>query len=503
MAEAGAAQVWQGFRGRIAAVLSGGGARGAYEAGVLLAFQDAGLPTHIITASSVGSINAANYAADSKTVLGNAESLVETWMGLTPVAVGIEWTRYGWTLGGLVAAAAGFGNLARHLMSEGGLSIHLQNPALTWFALGLAGVAVLLFFDHLPYMGYVIASLVRPQAWKPDRKKTMLSLAGNAVVWGFAVVVLQSLHIPSQVAAFFRTQPVIAGVVVAALIALVVLRHRWLSRLNRALHGLLRLPLRSGLFANFERVRLLRERFSSEQIRNSPIRVIFTVTELESGTARFFANATPEELAADPGADARFVAEEVATADDLMRAVIASSALPIVYEPMKLNGRLYADGGIVTNQPIRPAIRLGADVLFLVIVDAPGNQRGEVRTFLDIGLRALNILMMQSLLTDLKILNSVNVLCERAGAELKLRPEEIEIDFGPRRYRYAKPFIIRPEEPLHGTSLDFDAETIVPAVLQGYRDACAQIEAFLAYAPETKFGPPKVLLHYAPVRQGA
>src|SRR5947209_7230184 len=64
--------LWSQFSGRIGAVLSGGGARGAYEAGVLLAFQDAGLPTHILTATSIGSINAAGYAANSTGYVGNA-----------------------------------------------------------------------------------------------------------------------------------------------------------------------------------------------------------------------------------------------------------------------------------------------------------------------------------------------------------------------------------------------------------------------------------------------
>ena len=51
------------FQSRIGVVLSGGGARGAYEAGVLMAFQDAEVPTHIVAATSIGSINAAGFAA--------------------------------------------------------------------------------------------------------------------------------------------------------------------------------------------------------------------------------------------------------------------------------------------------------------------------------------------------------------------------------------------------------------------------------------------------------
>src|SRR6516164_5969750 len=68
------------FSSRIGVVLSGGGARGAYEAGVLMAFQDARVPTHIITASSVGSINAASYASHSDGLVGKADALVNAWI---------------------------------------------------------------------------------------------------------------------------------------------------------------------------------------------------------------------------------------------------------------------------------------------------------------------------------------------------------------------------------------------------------------------------------------
>src|SRR5215469_13101720 len=81
------------FASRVGVVLSGGGARGAYEAGVLMAFQDAQVPTHIITASSIGSINAASYAAYAEGYIGKAELLVKAWMELTPATLGIDWSR--------------------------------------------------------------------------------------------------------------------------------------------------------------------------------------------------------------------------------------------------------------------------------------------------------------------------------------------------------------------------------------------------------------------------
>lgn len=499
MEQAGASEVWRRFSGTIGVVLPGGGARGAYEAGVLLAFQDAALPTHLITATSVGSINAAGFAAHSETLIGNAEPLINTWFDLNPTAVGIEWTRYAWVLAGLIAASAGFGNLVRYELTLRGFALHLHDPALTWFALGLAGTAVLLFYDHLPYLAYIIRNVFHRTSWEPDRRKAALSLLGNLVVWGFVGLAIHSVHVHARFKEFSRSHPVatVAAIIVTGLLA--VLRYVLRDPLSLWLHRFLRLPLRAGLFANFERGRLLRKRISAERLRASPIRVVFTVTDLEAGAVRYFSNARPDLLAVAPGADARFVAEEVSTPDDLLRAVIASSALPIIYEPIALGGKLYTDGAIAT-QPLRPAIRLGADVLFVVIMDPPQSPRSETKTFVDIGLRSLDILMSQNLVNDLRIFRDINAACERAAAENSVRPEEVEMDLGTRRFRYLKVFMIRPETPLPGTVLEFASSAIGADILRGYRDACAQIESFLAYARQNNFGQPKRILRFAPER---
>jgi predicted acylesterase/phospholipase RssA len=281
---------------------------------------------------------------------------------------------------------------------------------------------------------------------------------------------------------------------------MVLLHDVWRAPFSAALHQFLRLPLRTGLFANFERGRFLRQRISNARLIASPIRVVFTATDLETGTGKFFTNTRLEDLARDPRVDERFIAEEVTLVDDVIRAVVASSALPIAYEPMTLDGRLYADGALVANQPIRPALRLGADVLFLVTMEPPNTGMGEVKTFIDVGLRALDILMLQNLTTDLKILHNVNAACEHAAAERGLHPEEIEIDLGPRRYRWVKSFTVSPARPLRGTVLDFGEATAGPAILQGYADACVQIENFLVYAPQARHGRPKQILRFAKER---
>jgi NTE family protein len=71
---------------RLALMLGGGGARGAYQAGVLLglARQFPQLRFPIITGISAGALNATYLASHNDSPLRAAEQLAELWLGLTP-----------------------------------------------------------------------------------------------------------------------------------------------------------------------------------------------------------------------------------------------------------------------------------------------------------------------------------------------------------------------------------------------------------------------------------
>jgi predicted acylesterase/phospholipase RssA len=485
------------YNGRIAVVLSGGGARGSYEAGVLLAMQDARLPTHIVAATSIGSINAASYAGHSDTLVGNAEHLVDSWLEVTPPAVGIFWTRYTFMLAGLIAATAGLGNLVRALSVDSGFYFHLVQPELTWLMLTLAGLALLLLYDDFPYVFYVLANLVRGQAWKPIKKKVILSLVANGLVWTFIWMFFArtQLYVSGREVLEFSPQ----AKALAAAGALLGLVLWWFLRdpVSTASHRALRLPLRSGLFPNFERARFLRGRIPAEQLRNSPMRVIMTAADVEAGRESYFSNTAREVLAADPGADPAFVLREIHETDDLLKAVLASSAFPFVYEAVPLHERSWVDGGIVANQPIRPALRLGADLIFLVLVAPRSQEQVKISTFLDVGVRAIDILMSQNLKTDLKNLENINHVCEHHARALGVRPEQVVLDMGTRQYRYRKAFTVSPSEPLAATVLDFDGRITGPAILQGYRDGCQAVRDFTTYIAHLPAEGPKYVLKFS------
>jgi hypothetical protein len=225
---------------------------------------------------------------------------------------------------------------------------------------------------------------------------------------------------------------------------------------------------------------------------------VITATDIKAGRPRYFTNTPLLDLGRDPGVDQDFVSREVVQMADILPAVIAASALPIAFEPLWVDGRLLADGAIVANQPIRPALRLGADVLFIVLLTPPRTATpASANTFVDVGIRALDILIHQNLRVDLQTAQEVNDLCENTARQLGLPPEAITISLGRRRFRYVRTFTIRPTGPLRAGILDFGNRSTGEMLLHGYRDAAEQIREFLAYAPQAQFGGPRRVLGMA------
>ncbi len=467
---------------RIGVVLSGGGARGAYEAGVLMAFQDAQVPTHIIAATSAGSINAASYAAHGEGLVGKAESLVDAWIELTPATLGIDWSRYIFLLAGLIAASAGIGNFFWQWMKEHGIFLHAYHPKATWLALGAAGVSILFFADKLSYIGYVAANLLQGRRWQPDRRKSWISFGANLLVWGFVFLFVgfTYIHLPlEEEKAFVLTTHVPMIVAIIITLGLYRLLQNPLSKLS---HRFLRMPLRTGLFPNFDRIKFLRARIPEDRLRNSGIRVIMTATDIQRGTARFFSNTAVDVLAADPGVHQEFL-REVELPQDLILAAVASSSYTFAYEAVPMDGRLWTDGGIMANEPVLPALRLGADVLFLVLMSPleGADDAGEIKTFLDVGVHAVDILISKNFKSDIALLSNINRLCSVYAAELGVKPEQLELEIGKQSYRFVKSFNIAPKKPLPAMALDFDGEIVGPVIVQGYLDATHVIQEFWEY----------------------
>ncbi len=85
-----------------------------------------------------------------------------------------------------------------------------------------------------------------------------------------------------------------------------------------------------------------------------PIPFLCVATDMETGKAKVF------------------------TKGDLKEALRASMAIPSLFDPVEIDGRIYEDGGIVNNFPVKELKEMGADIIIGVDVGAPLYDRSEL-----------------------------------------------------------------------------------------------------------------------------
>lgn len=107
---------------------------------------------------------------------------------------------------------------------------------------------------------------------------------------------------------------------------------------------------------------------------------------------------------------------------DLGQAVRASSAVPAVFQPVEITGRLYVDGGLVAPVPVRYARQMGAEVVIAIDISTPPNPHTKTDPF---------SLLMQTVAIMGRSINSL----ELREADVVLRPNLNGVassDFGAR-----------------------------------------------------------------------
>ncbi|MBO7086469.1 MAG: patatin-like phospholipase family protein [Bacilli bacterium] len=77
---------------------------------------------------------------------------------------------------------------------------------------------------------------------------------------------------------------------------------------------------------------------------------------------------------------------------NLLRAVRASCSIPIVFEPVKDNGRLLVDGGINERVPIKYTREMGADIVIAVDVLGDVRPTKKIKNLIELVTRATDIL---------------------------------------------------------------------------------------------------------------
>ena len=452
---------------RIALVLSGGGALGAYEVGVLRVLEALGLKPRIIAGVSVGAINAVIWVAHGF----RSEILRETWRKLRPPSLGIRWTTLAArALGGFVVALAAFEALtALANLPPLGLLAHsrLRQPrhlelqsvileTLSWAALAGLGVAIVLLSPRLEDL---LVRFAKPD--DPGRGRRWFSR--GLLILAALYVATAPFEIPWP--RRFHTTLLVAG----GLAWVLTRRGGGRVPVRRLVLRLFPETRGRGLWRSGGRRRLLEEliaRGDGERLLTGETHLILSACAIDSGRMHYFVNWL------EPSAEFRQrIAEalgEVTLARSvraIIHAAVASSAVPVVFEPERIHGRDFLDGGVFSNQPLHAVIADEADALLLVLVspsDSPPRLEAEP-TLMEVAAR----LPQLSNWRDLQ-------------AELRGLPPQWTRTGDP-----ARVCVIEPAEALPGSLLGFDPENAEELMRRGEADAWRALEQAGWTRPET------------------
>jgi len=376
--------------------------------GVLRALEDAGLRPHIVSGASVGALNAVAWVAQGF----RTAALEHVWSRIDPGAIGIRWSTLAWRAAGAILLVLGLfeivltwggsvelgaaGVFWREAAARAGFPSSVLD-LVAWLLVALAGAAM------LRVAGQADALLGRLGA-PPTAARLRWAAAAGLALWAIAHIVTWALAIPWP----HR----FSATLLLAATCVWILNHpgRIGARARRLLFGLLPESSRPGVWGGAARRSLLERMVASADraglIGDDP-HVIVVALDLDTGRVAHFLNGR------DPSPDFRERVEsalgEVVTLErpeEVLSAAVASSAIPVVFEPTYVRGRRCLDSVAFATHPLRAAVYAGADAAVVVRVapsETPPSAK-PIRHPVDIWGRFLDLASWRDLQQELRAL---------------------------------------------------------------------------------------------------
>ncbi|MCC6809787.1 MAG: patatin-like phospholipase family protein [Deltaproteobacteria bacterium] len=135
---------------------------------------------------------------------------------------------------------------------------------------------------------------------------------------------------------------------------------------------------------------------------------------------------------------------------------LASAAIPFLFPAVSVEGRYYSDGGVRQNTPISPALRLGADKIFVIglrheAVPEPVKDHHRLAEFPGLPYLAgkvLNALLLDHLDYDIDRLHRFNAMLEGGrlvyGEDFEEKINEVLAPMRKAAYRHVDAVVVRP-----------------------------------------------------------
>lgn len=441
---------------RVGLVLTGGGALGAYEVGVLRVLETLKLVPTLIVGVSIGAINAVSWLASNY----DAGPIERVWRESRAEMLGVQWVSLALRVTGaftalvsvieLVLTAIGSRELSGASWLWGGSArgdlLSVQLDIALWIVLALFGALAALYSRRVARGIDLRASGTDGERLRKNLRNTLL---GTAVlylaVWiigwpwphRFHTMILMLLALawaassPGRVGAWTR------GVAL----------------------GLMPETGGRGLWSGRARRRIL-ERIvaagDASRLVGPDTSLVISALAIDTGRIGHFVSwpdPSPEFIQRIDRELGEVI--PVRNATDVIDAAVASSALPGIFQPERACGRDCVDAGGFSNQPLHVAIAHGVDAMIVVVL-SPSESPTPTPPPADLvalGGRLLELSNWRDLQTELRHLPH--------GWDRSGRP--------------ARVCVIEPAVSLPANVLAFDPERAGEVIALGRRDAWAAL----------------------------
>ncbi len=209
-------------------------------------------------------------------------------------------------------------------------------------------------------------------------------------------------------AAYFSKSPTIAGVDNLAKLWL-SMRRADVFPVRPALGFLGFVGKRDHLCPSGPVLSLLRSQYGDQKLEDSPVPAHVIAADLATGKEVCISNGPSAE------------------------AVLASASLPGVFPPVKIDGRLLIDGGVINNAPISHAVRLGATKIYVLACGHACALPKPPTGALGVVLQSVSVLIGRQLVHDVDRFEPLH--------DLRIVPQICPLDVAPMDFSQAKRLI--------------------------------------------------------------
>jgi len=452
---------------RIAVVLSGGGALGAYEIGVLRVLETVRLVPSLVVGVSIGAINAVAWLVAGR----DAGPIEEVWRTARGETLGVQWVSLALRISGAFIAMMALLEMLLTLAGSGELSgaywlwrhgsaawdlLSTQLDASFWLVLALIGALGVIYARRIAAWLDQRAGETGPEVARQRLSRiTLLAASVHLLVW------IMGWPWPHRFS---------AAVVILLVLAWAASTPGFLGRGLRSLAlGLMPETGGRGLWSGRARRRILETLVAAGDPRTlvgPGTGLVVSALAVDRGLVTHFVS-WPE---ADEAFERRIRDElgevvHLRNPAEVISAAIASSAIPGIFQPERVGGREFVDAGGFTNQPLHVAIARDVDAVLVVLLSPsrPPDAASPPADVVALGGRLLELANWRDLQTELRHLPAD---WSREGAP-------------------ARVCVVEPPAPLPSSPLQFDPARAAELIEAGRRDAWAALEraGWLEVAP--------------------